>query len=162
MSTRRGSYTKSPQVPPELLDRFAVVVATLGGVVSVAEGARRLGLSRVRFQTVVHRAMGAVVESLVARPSGPRPEPEEVRKLRAQVADLQEQLAEAQEQAAMLHRFMGVAQDLLHGRLKLTGRGPRKSKAGSSSISTTSTTSTTTPDPDPDPAEARRREVLTW
>jgi len=161
MSAKRGSYTRSPQVPPELLDRFAVVVATLGGTITVSDGARRLGLSRVQYQTVVHRALGAVVESLQPRPPGPRPEPEEVRKLRARVADLEQQLEAAQEQAAMFQRFMGVASDLLHGRAKLTGRAPRKPKAGSSS---TSTTSTTSPDPDaePDPAETRRREVLTW
>ena len=153
-SMTRRSYTKTPEVPPELMERFAVVMATLGGTMSVSEGARQVGLSRVQFQTVVHRALGAVLDSLQPRVSGPKPVPEAERKLRERVQELEEELAEAKEQAAMFQRFLGVASDLMHGRIK-TGRRSRKSK------STASTPETGTKE-DPDPAEARRRDVVRW
>jgi hypothetical protein len=52
------SYTPAPRVPSELLPRYKVMLEVLSGELTVSEGARRLGLSRNHFQTLMHRGLG--------------------------------------------------------------------------------------------------------
>ena len=50
------SYTSLPAVPPEMVERYRIVMEVLSGVISVSEGARKAGLSRNHFQTGLRRA----------------------------------------------------------------------------------------------------------
>jgi hypothetical protein len=43
------------RVMPALAARYEVMVAVMSGAVMVSEGAKRLGLSRNRFQSLLHR-----------------------------------------------------------------------------------------------------------
>ena len=58
-----SSYQPAPEVPELAAERYQVIVAVLAGTVSMSEGARRLGLARNNFQTLVHRAQAAMVET---------------------------------------------------------------------------------------------------
>ena len=66
----RKSYTALPVVPPELAVRYETVMAVMSGALSVSEGARRLGLSRNHFQSLLHRALGSLIEELEPKAGG--------------------------------------------------------------------------------------------
>lgn len=131
MSTRKSSYTPVPRVPAELLPRLAVIVEALAGLKSVSEAARSLGLSRNHFQTILHRAVLALAESITPKKSG--------RPARASTA-LEVQLKKLQRENARLHRrvdaterLLEVAGGLLKGRIRPTRRQRRTSKSAASS-----------------------------
>lgn len=130
MSTRKSSYTPVPSVPQELLPRLAVIVEALAGLKSVSEAARSLGLSRNHFQTILHRAVLALAESITRKKSG--------RPARGSTA-LEVQLKKLQRENARLHRrvdaterLLEVAGGLLRGRIHPTRRQRRSSKSAAS------------------------------
>jgi hypothetical protein len=70
MKTRKPSYTPIPQVPAELMPRLAAIVAVLAGVKTVSEAARTLKLSRNHFQSILHRSLLAMVQSITVKRGG--------------------------------------------------------------------------------------------
>jgi len=67
---QKPSYEPAPVVPREMLLRFQTIQEVMSGQLEVAEGARRLGMSRNHFQTLLHRAEKAVLESVTPKPAG--------------------------------------------------------------------------------------------
>jgi molybdenum-dependent DNA-binding transcriptional regulator ModE len=107
MSTRRSSYTPMPSVPQEQLPRLAAIVEVLAGLKSVSEAARSLGLSRNHFQTILHRAVLTLAESLTPRKSG-RPARADTA-LAVQLKRLQRENARLQRQVDATERLLEVA-----------------------------------------------------
>ena len=64
MASKKGSYTPMPAVPDDLEERYRVTLAVLSGMITLSEGARRLGLSRVQYQTIMHRGLHGRSEAL--------------------------------------------------------------------------------------------------
>ncbi len=161
----KPSYQPAPIVPPEVADRLETIIAVIAGTCTVSEGARRTGIARNNFQTIVHRAKQALVESLAPRPSGPKPTPEAEAELRAENARLKRENTELARRSDTITRLLSVTGELLkEGRL--SGRTPRALSSSrkssspatrSSSPSSTSSSGTSTPtssdpeDPDPEP-----------
>ena len=113
-----------PQVPEGLKDRYQVVSEVLSGTLTVSEGARRLGLSRNRFQSVMHRALEALILGLQGKPGRPAvPEPE--RRLREELLRLQRENERLRKRAETTDRVLGLARRLLRFR---TERGMKNGK----------------------------------
>src|SRR5690349_16040352 len=131
MSARKSSYTPLPSVPQELLPRLAAIVEALAGLKSVSEAARSLGLSRNHFQTILHRAVLALAESITPKKSG-RPARASTA-LEVQLKKLQRENARLQRRVDATERLLEVAGGLLKGRIRPTRRQRRTAKSAASS-----------------------------
>src|SRR5512138_3499791 len=85
----KKTYEPAPEVPPELRERYATMLEVLQGRITVSEGARRLGMSRNHFQTLMHRGLKGLLAGVTpgepGRPGKPAREAEleaEAEKLR--------------------------------------------------------------------------------
>lgn len=113
MERTRTSYQRAPEVPATLQRRWDAVVATLAGRTTVTEGAKALGMARVNFQTLVHRAEAALLASLEPRPSGRTPKPPELKTLETEVRRLRAQVAKLEKQRDTMDELLGVAGDVI-------------------------------------------------
>ena len=78
MAKPKKTYTPAPQVPAPMSERLEMIMEVLAGRRSVAEAARTLGMSRNHFQTILHRGLAGMVESITPQPSGRPGKPKEV------------------------------------------------------------------------------------
>lgn len=113
----KKSYTAMPKLPPEARARYETVMAVLAGEISVSEGARRLGLSRNHFQTVMHRALGSMIEELGPRKGGRPAVPEAQRQLQREAEKLRVENARLRRRVETTDHILSVASGLLKGRL---------------------------------------------
>ena len=110
-----STYTPSPQVPEDLAPRLAVILAVLSGEKSVSEAARELNLSRNHFQSLLHRSLGAVIETLTPKEPG-RPRPSEAMSdLRRQLKRLERENTRLKRRVEATNELITVAGELLHG-----------------------------------------------
>lgn len=112
------SYTPLPAVPPDLTERYRVVMEVLSGALSVSEGARKAGLSRNHFQTLVHRASEGIIEGLSPKEAGRPPMPKAERRLQLETLRLKKENERLLHRAHVSDRLLGVATSLLHPRRK--------------------------------------------
>ena len=117
-----SDYEKAPEVPAKVRPLFEAVMAVQAGKLSVSEAARQLGLSRNRFQTRMHRALHGLVDELTDKPQGRSAKPAREAELEAQLKTLQQENARLTSRVETVDRLLGVASDLVRGRVKLTGR----------------------------------------
>lgn len=150
MTQRKSKYTALPAVSPELMPRLAAVVEVLAGIKTVSAAARSLGLSRNHFQSLLHRGIAALVESIAAHPGGRPATPPAIANLQAQLQQLQRENLRLQKQVGSTERLLEVAGGLLHGRIRPSGRQTR--------IRGTSRSRGDNAD-DSDPATGRRRRL---
>jgi transposase-like protein len=122
------SYRKQPQVSPELLPRYQVVMEVLSGALTVSEGARRLQLSRNQFQSVLHRGLEGLISGLQARPGGRPKPPQAEREARQEAEQLRQENEQLSKQAEMMDRLLHVARGLLTNRPKREPRGAKRAK----------------------------------
>lgn len=123
----KKSYTAMPKVPPEVATRYETVMAALSGELSVSEGARRLGLSRNHFQTLMHRMQAVMIESLQPKAGGRPVTPEREKKLQRDLEKLQAENVRLRRRVDTTDRILGVASGLLRGRI---GRESRSDQGG--------------------------------
>ena len=67
---KKSTYEPMPTVPKQMLERFQTIQDVMAGKLEVSEGARRLSMSRNHFQTLLHRAEKAVLESITPKAAG--------------------------------------------------------------------------------------------
>lgn len=108
------SYTSLPAVPPEMVERYRIVMEVLSGAISVSAGARKAGLSRNHFQTLVHRASAGIIEGLSPKEAGRPPMPKAERRLELETLRLRKENQRLLERAHVSDRLLGVATSLLH------------------------------------------------
>ena len=126
----KKTYTALPVVPPELAARYETVTAVMAGTLTVSEGARRLGLSRNHFQSLLHRALGSVIEELGPKAGGRPPTPARERQLEMETGKLRLENERLQRRVETAERILGLASGMLRGRMDRGARrerGPRKS-----------------------------------
>jgi transposase-like protein len=127
------SYTKTPPVPPDLQARYQAVLQVLTGETTVSEAARRLGISRNRFQALMNRGLEGLVERLAAQKAGrPGLSPRE-KDLREQLEHSRAETERLRRQLEMSGRTLGLVRELMAKGMMRGGRGPRKQKAAESS-----------------------------
>lgn len=150
----KKTYTPMPSgVPLEQMLRLARIVEVLAKMKTMSAAARELGLSRNHFQSMVHRAVLAILDEIEPKAGGRPPKPERVAELESEVAKLRKENARLSERVGMTDRLLNVASGLLHGRIQPTGRRARtKKKAKESSNESGSE--------DPDPAWRRALKAV--
>src|SRR5262249_11422533 len=128
---KNKSYTAAPPVPPEQAERLALVVEVLAGKSTVSEAARRLGVSRNHFQTILHRGLEGLIAGIGPKTGGRPARATELLALEAELTRLRRENAQLQERAGTTDRLLEVASGLLHGRIRTSGRqaGAKKTKA---------------------------------
>jgi transposase len=147
---RKKSYTPAPPVPPELMQRLALIVEVLAGMRTVSDAARALGISRNHFQTILHRGVTGLTDSITPKQAGRPARPREVAVLQAQIEKLKRENERLQDRVGSTERLLAAASGLLHGRIRPTGRQTR-------TLKTRESTREDNADPDP---EAQMREAL--
>jgi hypothetical protein len=121
----KKTYTALPVVPPELAARYETVMAVMAGTLTVSEGARRLGLSRNHFQSLLHRALGSVIEELGPKAGGRPPTPARERQLEVETGKLRLENERLQRRVETAERILGLASGMLRGRMD---RGARRER----------------------------------
>jgi hypothetical protein len=121
----KQTYTALPVVPPELAARYETVMAVISGSLTVSEGARRLGLSRNHFQSLVHRALGSMIEQLEPKTGGRPAMPARERRLELETGKLRLQNERLARRVETAERILGVASGFLQGRMD---RGRRRER----------------------------------
>jgi hypothetical protein len=120
------SYTAMPAVPPELTQRYQTLMEVLSGSLTVSEGARRLGLSRNHFQSLMHRALTSLIEELTPRAGGRPATPARERQLQEEAEQLRRENQRLRRRAETTERVLSVASELLQGRAE---RGRSRERA---------------------------------
>lgn len=144
------SYTPAPAISPQVAPRVQAVLKVVTGQWTVTEAAAEVGMSRNRFQTLMHRSLEAMLAELGQKPAGRPPRPERERQLEEEAARLRRENERLQGRVGTIDRLLGVASDMLKGRIETSGRQRRK--RSSSSTSGTSTTAGSSEPEDPDGA----------
>lgn len=122
---KKKTYVPMPAPPPELSERYQVMLEVLSGKTTVSEGARRLGIERNHFQTLMHRGLEGLIQGMSPKPSGrPAKNPREA-DLEAENERLRQSNARLQDRVDTIDRLLGVASDMLKGRVEPKGRGRR-------------------------------------
>jgi transposase-like protein len=118
MAKPKKTYTPAPQVPAPMSERLEMIMEVLAGRRTVTEAARTLGMSRNHFQTILHRGLAGMVESITPQPSGRPGKPKEMLELEAQLERLKRENAHLQERVGTTDRLLEVASGLLQGRIR--------------------------------------------
>jgi len=152
---KKSDYVPAPAVESEMERRYLAVLKVLSGASTVTDAAKELGLSRNRFQTLMHRGLTALVNELVPKLPGPTPVSDTERALRAENEQLKRHVQRLESRVETVDRMLGMASEMVRGRVKMTGRGPTKERRTPPSASSTATGTTKAADPEPE-----RPEVL--
>lgn len=132
MASKKGSYTPMPAVPDDLEERYRVTLAVLSGMITLSEGAKRLGLSRVQYQTIMHRGLHGLVDGLSPKLPGRPPKSEQEQRLADENQKLRRDNEKLRKQAEAIEQMLGVASELVRHRLTASSRQPRKKKTPTS------------------------------
>lgn len=121
----KKTYTALPVVPPALAERYETVTAVMAGTLTVSEGARRLGLSRNHFQSLLHRALGSVIQELGLKAGGRPPTPPRERQLEMETGRLRLENERLLRRVETTERILGLASGMLRGQMD---RGARRER----------------------------------
>lgn len=124
-----STYTPSPEVPPELSARLAVILQVLSGEKSVSEAARELSLSRNHFQSILHRSLAAMIAELAPKEPGRKPKPEMLSELQQRMKKVERENSRLKSQVEATHELITVAGELLHGQRSPGQRRTHKNEA---------------------------------
>jgi hypothetical protein len=126
MGKKKKTYTPAPTVPPDLAERMRIILEVQSGVLTVSEAARRLGMSRNHFQTLMHSALAGMIDGLEPGKAGRPAKPAREAELESEVQTLKKQLHRLEEKSAMAERMLGLVGEML-GKTKAQKREtPRK------------------------------------
>jgi hypothetical protein len=122
------SYEPAPQVPREMLERFQTIQEALSGSLSVSGGARRLSMSRNHFQTLLHRAEKAMLQSVTPKPAGRPATPAKETELRKEVARLSRENEQLRARSEAVERLLDLAGEWARGRYGTRARRAKRQK----------------------------------
>lgn len=124
-------YTPAPAVAPEMAERLDSILEVLAGKTTVAQAARELGMSRNHFQTLLHRGLAGLTESITPKPGGRPAKPEHATALEEENQRLQREIGRLRQQADTTERLLQAASGLLQGRIRPARQSrQRKTAAG--------------------------------
>lgn len=115
MGKKKKTYTPAPEVPEDMRARYLAVMDVISGQTTVSEAARRIGMSRNHFQTLVHRAQEGMLERLTPGVPGRPAKSEREAELERELAELRRKQTRLEQRLEMTDKVMGLAKQLLHG-----------------------------------------------
>ena len=115
--SKKKTYTPMPEVPQAIQDRFKVVMEVQSGAMSVSDGARKLGMSRNQFQTMMHKALAGMIEAMMPKAPGRPPKPEAESKLRAESDKLRRENDKLKAQVGSTHQMLEMVADIFNRRI---------------------------------------------
>src|SRR5688572_28306837 len=102
------SYKRLPEIPPEMKERYRVMVEVLSGKLTVREGAASLGLSRNQFQRLLHRCLDGLLGAMQGHTGGRPTVPETQRRLEDETQELERENQRLRRQAETTDRLLGL------------------------------------------------------
>jgi transposase len=126
---KKPNYEPAPVVPKEMVERFQTIQDVMSGHLAVTEGAKRLGMSRNHFQTLLHRAEKAVLQSVTPKAAGRRPRPTREVELQSELTRLQKENEQLKMRSEAVERLLSLAGDWARGRIGARAPRSRKAKA---------------------------------
>lgn len=126
---KKKTYTPAPVVPPELQERYRAILEVLSGQTTVAAAARRLGMSRNHFQTILHRGLEGLIQGVTPAKAGRPSKPAKEAELEAQRDTLLRQTVQLEKRLDMTTRLMGLASEVMRGAVPRTRSKRRASIA---------------------------------
>lgn len=127
----KKTYEPAPEVPPELRERYATMLEVIQGRLTVSEGARRLGMSRNHFQTLMHRGLKSLLAGIAPGEPGRPAKPEREADLERENERLRKENERLRGRAEMIDRLLGVASGVIRGRVRSSRtRKPTKESGG--------------------------------
>src|SRR5262245_20125750 len=131
IATKRSTYTPMPEVPESARERYQVMLEVLSGKTTVTEAAKRLGLSRNRCQTLMHRSLQSMLEAVAPQSPGRPATSETERELRQENERLKRQVERLESRVSTIDRLLVVASDMLQGRAQPARTRRKRTKATS-------------------------------
>jgi hypothetical protein len=129
MAKSRRQYSRAPQVDDTLvLRRFTAIVDVMAGRISVTEGAERLGLSRLRFQSMSNRALEAMLMELAPKPPGRPKRSDKERQLEYENKKLKERLDRTLQEKHQNDRMLEALAQAMRPK-KRAARGSKQRRA---------------------------------
>lgn len=121
---RPPTYTPAPEPPkdPDLRRRYEVVLAVIRDEQTMTGAAQSLDLSRMHFQTLFHRALQAMIDSIIPKPAGRPAKPQREAQLEVENAKLKAELAALKERNATVERLLDLVGGIASNRQALTRR----------------------------------------
>src|SRR5262245_26469525 len=114
--TTRGAYTPAPRVTdPEVLRRFELMLKVMTGQLSVKAAAKQANLSRVRFQTLMHRAQTQLLAELSPKPAGRPAKSGSLRELETRNRHLEHRTQKLEQRMAEQETMLKTASELISG-----------------------------------------------
>lgn len=126
---KHSTYTPSPEVPEELAPRLAAILQVLSGQKSMSEAAREMNLSRNHFQSILHRSVAAMLETLTPKEPGRQPRSEELTQMQRQLKKLERENGRLRRRVEATDELIQVAGELLHGQRRPGGASAPQTKA---------------------------------
>jgi predicted DNA-binding protein (UPF0251 family) len=136
MKKKKASYTKKPSAESSVLSKLDVIVRVQSGLMTVSDGARALGLSRNHFQTVMHEALGAMIESLTPKKAGRPAKDQHLKELEDESGKLQKENDELKKQVALQENALQTLVDIVKQQSNIRPREQRSKKQKSTTEST--------------------------
>lgn len=128
----KKTYEPAPEVPPELRERYATMLEVLQGRITVSEGARRLGMSRNHFQTLMHRGLKSLLGGITPGEPGRPGKPAREAELERENERLSREVERLRGRTEMIDRLLGVASGVIRGRVR-SSRSRKPSEEGGGS-----------------------------
>jgi transposase-like protein len=125
-----STYTPSPQVPPQLAPRLALILEVLSGAKTLSEAAREANLSRNHFQSLLNRSLGSMIEALNPKEPGRKPKPPGLSELERRLKRLEKENSRLKKRVEATDELIMVAGELLHGQRQPGQRARRTRKSG--------------------------------
>ena len=122
------SYEPAPVVPKQMLLRFQTIQDVMSGQLQVTEGAKRLGMSRNHFQTLLHRAEKAVLESVTPKAAGRPAQPAREVELQTELLRVQKENQALKTRSEAVERLLELAGDWARGKIGTRAHRARTAK----------------------------------
>lgn len=127
----KKTYEPAPEVPAELRERYATMLEVIQGRITVSEGARRLGMSRNHFQTLMHRGLKGLLGGIAPGEPGRPGKPTREAELERENEKLHRENERLRGRTEMIDRLLGVASGVIQGRVRSTRTRKVKTEGGS-------------------------------
>jgi hypothetical protein len=131
----RSRYVKAPQPPESARPLYEAMMKVMSGAMTVTEAAASVGLSRLRFQTRMHRGLHGLLTALEDQRPGPKPTSEVEASLRQEVQQLRQENAQLTRQVQASARMMGVASEWMRKGLQASTRRKSTKPTAEASVS---------------------------